>query len=143
VTVADRFLAPWDDTYHPRFYRALQARWHGLSGAIAAVIDANGYPERTIRQLSKSAEELGTVSQRFDCVISNAVLEHVHDMRQVADSLARITRSPGVNLHQVDFGDHTNEGRTKPLEFLLWSERQHTATFRSMHGQCGNRVTVE
>src|ERR1044071_9286504 len=29
VTLADRFLASWDDPYHPAFYRALRAGWNG------------------------------------------------------------------------------------------------------------------
>jgi hypothetical protein len=139
VTVADRFLAPWDSAYHPQFYRKLRARWDGPAGALDAVIAANGYPEQAIGRIARSGEQLGSVpAASFDLVISNAVLEHVQDLKRVAHNLARITKSPGLNLHQIDFRDHKDFSR--PLEFLLLSEREQSASFKSSHGEFGNRL---
>jgi hypothetical protein len=142
VTVADRFLAPWDENYHPFFYRTLRARWPGPAGALDAVIDAGGYPDRVIGRIPVSAEQLGRYgSARFDCVLSNAVLEHVENLRRVAENLAQLTKSPGLNLHQIDFRDHRDQSR--PLEFLLLSARKQRDLFRSRHGEPGNRLRLK
>src|SRR5262249_16419077 len=53
-------------------------------------------------------------------------------------NLARITKSPGLNLHQIDFRDHKDFSR--PLEFLLLSKREQSLRFKSSHGQYGNRL---
>jgi hypothetical protein len=142
VTVADRFLAPWDDKYHPDFYRKLRSRWPGPSGALDAVIDAGGYPERAIGRIPLSAEQLGTYGRsQFDCVLSNAVLEHVEELSRVAKNLLQLTKSPGLNQHQIDFRDHRDQSR--PLEFLLLSEREQRTLFRSRNGETGNRVRLK
>jgi len=139
VTVADRFLAPWDQHYHPQFYRMLRARWDGPAPALDAVIEANGYPSEAIGQIALAGEQLNRVpAGSFDFVLSNAVLEHVHDLPQVARNLALITRSPGLNMHQIDFRDHSDFSR--PLEFLLLSDRAHAEIFRRRNGECGNRL---
>lgn len=138
VSVADRFLAAWDEQYHPQFYRMLRARWNGPAGGLDAVIAANGYPSEAIGQIARSAEQLDHIGDAsFDLVLSNAVLEHVQDLPQVARNLARITRSPGSNMHQIDFCDHG--ARSRPLEFLLLSNREQEASFKRMHGELGNR----
>jgi hypothetical protein len=139
VTVADRFLAPWDSNYHPQFYRLLRSRWGGPAEALDAVIAANAHVPHAIGQIALSAEQIdGIPAAQFDLILSNAVLEHVQDLTQVAFNLARITRSPGINLHQIDFRDHRDF--SQPLEFLLASDREQEKTFRRMHGELGNRL---
>jgi SAM-dependent methyltransferase len=57
-----------------------------------------------------------------DIVLSNAVLEHVRDLAQVAREMARITRPGGTHSHQIDCRDHKNFGR--PLDHLLIPEEE-------------------
>ena len=128
VTVADRFLSPWDDHYHPQFYRMLRARWDGPAAALDAVIAANAYPLQAIGRIAQSGEELDLPAGSFDLVLSNAVLEHVQDLPRVAENLARITKSPGLNMHQIDFRDHADFSR--PLEFLLLTDREYGTIFK-------------
>lgn len=119
VTVADRFLAEWNGAYHGEFYRRFRDRWDGPTAALDAVIAANGYPPEVITRVAEPAESLTAVADRScDLVVSNAVLEHVYDLPAVCRALARVTRSGGFGVHQIDFRDHWNFAR--PLEFLVY-----------------------
>ncbi len=125
VTLADRFLAPWDAEFHPHFYREFLLRWEGPKSAIEAVIKRGGY-EGVLRLLSRPAESLEGISgESIDLVLSNAVLEHLSDLPKAIREMARITRPGGVHSHQVDCRDHRNFAR--PLDHLLIPEAEFSA----------------
>lgn len=137
VTVADRFLAPWQTGYHPTFYRRLLAKWGASCPPLEAVIAAND-PRRAITLVAEPAEDLRSISDRsFDVVLSTAVLEHVYDLPAAIRELTRVTVPGGVNSHQVDFRDHRDFAR--PLEFLLMADKEFTKLFDRRHGDFGNR----
>lgn len=137
VTVADRFLATWDNNYHPPFYRALNEKWRGQKSCLKSVIEQNSY-EGIITTLEIPAENLD--GYQFDFVISNAVLEHVYDYESVCRGLSRITKSGGYNSHQIDFRDHRD--CTKPLEFLLMDDERFLNAARLANLQFGNRIRL-
>ena len=138
VAVADRFLAPWDSTYHPTFYRSLRDRAGGDPRPFDAVLAANSYPPEVIGLYAAPAETLaGIADASLDLVLSNAVLEHVYDLKAVCRSLARVTKAGGINSHQVDFRDHGHFDR--PLEFLLQGRLEGRIKFAHDRGQLGNR----
>jgi len=56
----------------------------------------------------------------FDTVLSLAVLEHVTDMKRLADDLWRLLKPGGIMFHAVDYRDHFFR---YPYHHLLWSER--------------------
>jgi SAM-dependent methyltransferase len=135
VTVSDRFLGRWHPAYHPRLYRELKARWSGPSGAIDRVLEAGGYPTDVITCVAQPAENLSELADgAFDCVVSNAVLEHIYDPAAVAVSLARVTKAGGYHFHQIDFRDHKDFSR--PLEFLLIGDETYR---RQSEHKRGNR----
>jgi SAM-dependent methyltransferase len=138
VTAADRFLAPWDDAYHPALYRMLRDRWTGPAAALDRVI-ANGGYSGSLTLLAEPAERLDSIADGgADLVFSTSVLEHVFDLPAVCSELARITRIGGFNHHVVDFRWH-RVGFNRPLDFLLHSERRFRRDFDGDHGECGNR----
>ncbi|HMF10922.1 MAG TPA: methyltransferase domain-containing protein [Gemmataceae bacterium] len=144
--VVDRFLAPWDRSYHGQFYARLREELKRTDpGAdvrpLTAVLEARGYPEDVIRRISAPLETAPLPDGHCDFVRSNAVLEHVFDLDASFSQLYRVTRPGGYHLHQVDFRDHRNFDR--PLEYLLISERDFAATFEEAHSGCGNRWRVE
>ena len=55
-----------------------------------------------------------------DIVVSNSVLEHVTDLRQLAAAMRKILRDDGVSTHAVDIRDHY---RRYPFEMLCYSEQ--------------------
>lgn len=141
--VADRFLAPWDDEYHPKFYALLsEAIDRNMPKAdltpLRKIIKDNEYSEEYIRCFSTPMEKLeGIPDESVDIVFSNAVLEHIADPKQAFEQMARVSKPGALGYHQVDFRDHRN--MDKPLEFLLMSNEEFEREFEMRHGECGNR----
>ncbi len=139
VAVADRFLVKWNDAYHPALYRAFKERWGGSLPAIDRVLAAGSHTPAAIGTHEQPAEAMtGVASGSVDLVISNAVLEHVYAMPDVAKELARITRPGGRSMHQIDFRDHRDF--TRPLEFLTVPDDEFAREFEALHGERGNRL---
>jgi SAM-dependent methyltransferase len=141
--VADRFLAPWQEEYHPKFYAALAdevARRYPTADVrcLRAVVEANGYPEEIIRRYECAVEDLAVPSDSMDFVFSNAVGEHLFDVGRAFEQIYRATRPGGYGMHQIDFRDHNRFDR--PLEFLLMNEKDFQAEFQHYHGERGNRL---
>lgn len=42
----------------------------------------------------------------IDIVFSNAVMEHVHNVRKAIDEIHRVTRNEGLGIHEIDLRDH-------------------------------------
>jgi len=144
VMVADRFLIPWEPDYHPQFYALLRDSladsWPSIDlTPLDRVLAEGGYPPESLSLYSCSLEELsGVPNQSLDMVISCAVLEHLYDLHSAFYHLARITKPGGLGLPQVDFRDHRDFSR--PLQFLLLSDKEFRREFAEKHGECGNRV---
>ncbi|WP_295392497.1 class I SAM-dependent methyltransferase [uncultured Thiodictyon sp.] len=141
VAVADRFLAPWEDDYHGRFYAALRQRIDRESigqslAPLDAVIAARDYPSAVLMRTTAGGEDLSAFSDgQFDAVFSNAVFEHVRDHARVFAELWRLTRPGGYGSHQVDFRDH--RALERPLELLLLAPKRYRRTFDEYFGECG------
>ena len=88
VRVADRFLCPWDESYHPHFYALLRDRWEGpKSGLISAL---SGARHSAVTALDTSARALSSITAgSVDAVISHAVLEHVVELPVAQDQFSR------------------------------------------------------
>jgi SAM-dependent methyltransferase len=136
VTVADRFLCPWDESYHPRFYALLKDRWEGPKNGLISAL--SGTRHSTITALDTSAGGLlGLAAGSVDAVISHAVLEHVVDVEETCRKLAQVTRPRGIHIHQIDYRDHRDQ--TRPLDHLLIPEAEFMAKLASVHWNTGNR----
>jgi SAM-dependent methyltransferase len=140
--VADRYLAPWDGAYHPRFYTLLADELSRGDPAadvrpLRALVDHGGYDDRIIRRVAEPLEELSLPTGSVDVIFSNAVLEHLFDLERSFTQLFRVTKPGGLGLHQVDFRDHCNFSR--PLEYLLLGEGEFQRLFTEWHSECGNR----
>jgi SAM-dependent methyltransferase len=143
VMASDRFLAPWDDGYHPKFYGLLRD-WvkanmpEADTSGLDKILAEKAYPPNVIKLFSTSLEELnGIEDESIDVVFSNAVLEHIVSPPRSFQQLARVTRKGGLGFHQVDFRDHRDMSR--PLEFLLMKDAEFGLEFEDRHGECGNR----
>lgn len=142
IMVADRFLTPWNPEYHPLFYQLLRdnlaERWPTLDPSpLDTVLAQGGYPPEIITLYSCSLEKIRIPAKSVDLVLSNSVLEHLYDLKSAFSQLFRITKPGGRGIHMVDFRDHRDFSR--PLEYLLSSEREFAREFEESLGQYGNR----
>jgi SAM-dependent methyltransferase len=141
--VADRFLADWDPSYHPKFYAALRrsamAGWASADmSPIDRVVERGGYGGGEIGRVWCSAEDLRDIpDSSVDIVLSNAVVEHLFDLPAACRELARVSRPSAWGFHQVDFRDHRDFAR--PLEHLLLPDVKFRRTFAERHGECGSQ----
>lgn len=136
--VADLYLAPWDDEYHPALYRLIRSKWGRPAQMLDKVIDQNGYAG-VIETLSEPAYALKSLGNGdIDIVWSNAVLEHVDPLIDTPREFFRVTRPGGFGVHQVDFRYHSDTN--KPLDHLLWSKAQFDAEFARWFGEIGTQI---
>jgi SAM-dependent methyltransferase len=136
VTLSDKYLAVWDEDFHPAFYAEFLEKWDGPSEAIRQAIKQNGYGG-ILETIKQPAEKMKSIkSATFDMVQSIAVLEHVSDFKKVARELARVTKPGALHTHQIDFRDHRTFDR--PLEYLRLDQKSY-ADLRGKDG--GNHGT--
>lgn len=140
VSVADRWLASWRREFDGPYYRALAGKIRKIPGADPNVAERlasdDRYTDETVTFLDCEAENLSLV-EAFDATLSNAVLEHVTDPARALSALARATRPGGLAIHQVDYRDHRNF--TRPLDHLLFSEKQWLELTRRVHMEYGTQ----
>jgi SAM-dependent methyltransferase len=143
VTAVERFSSPWNQDYHPRFYARLRDKLAERGSLmdltpLDMILSQRRYPQDSISIYNCSLEKLkGVPEQSIDFIFSNAVFEHLYDLKAAFAHLARITRPGGFGLHQVDFRDHRDLSR--PLEHLLLSDREFSRVFNEENSECGNR----
>lgn len=138
VTVADRFLADWQDDYHRPLYAKLAEVCPGPVDQLLAAV-GGGYEATTLIRVPEAAEDLSSISAgSIDLVYSNAVLEHIVDISAVVKELARITRAGGCGVHQIDLRDHRSFER--PLEHLLIPDHDFALLAEGVFYEFGNRV---
>ncbi len=141
--VNDRFLAPWEETYHYVFYQKLRD-WikENMNGAdltaLDKVLQEHDHSKEVIQCSSSPLENLRDIpDESVDIVCSTAVLEHIYDPQRAFRSLSRISKKGALGLHQVDFRDHNNFDR--PLDFLLIKDEEFMKKFKQESGEHGNR----
>lgn len=141
--VVDPYLAPWDEEYHPRFYKLmrdaiLQETPQLDVGPFDRILSLGGYDPDILRPVRTSLEGLqGIATSSVDFIFSNAVFEHLYDPRLAFKSIARITKPGGMGFHQIDFRDHRDFDA--PLEFLLLEDNEFTKLGEERHYEFGNR----
>jgi SAM-dependent methyltransferase len=143
VVVTDRWLAPWNDSFHGAVYAAIADRLRDKPQfdvtPLQHMVAERGYVKGTILCVTDAAEDLSSIADGyFDAVISNAVLEHIENPTAAFAELFRVTRSGGVGLHQVDFRDHRNAAA--PLEHLLLAPSVFNALNRRFHAEYGSQL---
>lgn len=121
VHAIDRWVSRRDPEAQRRIYEAMSERW-----ALGRLFD--GAPaEDTIRGLVYRAGQpaetfFRTSGQRFDAIISRAVLEHLYDPLGALDDMAAALRPGGIMIHRIDLRDHGMFASHHPLTFLTIGE---------------------
>ena len=127
VHTIDRFRPLRDDTRHADIYRALAKR-HGLHGLVTD-IGAGAFEIRGLVAHDGAPAEnfFGSIGQRFDYIVSRAVLEHLYDPLSALDDMAAALVPGGVMIHRIDFRDHGMFAGHHPLTFLTIGDALYSA----------------
>lgn len=143
VQIADKFVSPWREDYHPQFYKALCGKLSKLKlnnvdvAPLKKLIRLGHYSEEIVKTIDLSQGTLSIPSATIDYIFSNAVLEHVYDLKQLFSELFRVSKPGAMGFHQIDFRDHRDF--SKPLEYLLMGKKEFDAMFDERNGECGNQ----
>jgi SAM-dependent methyltransferase len=143
VTLADKYLASWDDAFHSGIYRELivaaPAEFPGLDiRPLQEAISTRSHRITGLTCISTGLEKISIPAESIDVSLSNAVFEHLYDSRLAISSLARMTRKGGWGFHQIDMRDHRDF--SKPLEYLAIPDREFSRLLAKCNCECGNRL---
>lgn len=141
ITLADPYLAQWDPDFHPVLYQMLSEKWPDASRELKKAVAGQSHEATSLVLVREPAEALNSVpDESMDFVYSNAVLEHVVDMRRVAHELARVSKVGAWSAHQIDWRDHRDFSR--PLEHLILRDEDflRAAEAANWKFEFGNRL---
>lgn len=144
VVLVDRYLAQWDQNFHPVFYRALRKvltkKFPGIrKRPIRQILKHQAHQARGLRTLKVGLESVDEIPDAsIDVSYSNAALEHLGEPLRAIEQLGRITKAGGLGFHQIDFRDHRDFDR--PLEYLCLSEPEFSTLLAESSWSCGNRM---
>ena len=149
VVTVDKFISDRDDAQQSRIYRSLIDRSNQDGAArINAGVRLNGgitFDPHRLRALEgvaieEAVDHLG--DDRFDLIVSRAVIEHLYDTDAAFDAMDTLLRPGGKMIHKVDFRDHGifTRGGGHPLEFLTVSDPVFGLMSRHTGGP--NRVLI-
>jgi hypothetical protein len=130
VVCVDPYDPPLDPRRANELYRALVARLSTEERArterILRVLDDGAIaiaPERLCVHRGTRIDDLPLAPERFDIVLSRAVLEHVDDVEETWARAVDLLDPRGAMWHKIDFRHHGYFGHLHPLYFLTRPER--------------------
>ena len=141
VECIDRFPMQKLSEYELQVYRALIDALDAEPRARAGhAFVGEGHPKTGFNpqaiQYRITDHGLSGARERYDLIVSRAVLEHVDRLKSTFFDMATALRPGGLAIHQVDLKSHGLD-RYRPLDFLTWPEPLYRLMF-SAKG-CPNR----
>jgi SAM-dependent methyltransferase len=127
VTAVDKFVPLETSTFHQRLYKELVRGLPGDEQArIRSAVSLDGTvrpdPGRLNYVYGEGMEETAArlPPESFDVIVSNAVMEEVYDTDRMFESLDRLLKPGGRQVHVIDLGDYGMFSKYgfHPLEFL-------------------------
>ena len=109
VDLVDRFYSKRDTKLHARIYSELIKRSVKLSDHMSNV---DCFDEATFPGLTRhygpaaEAESFFNENNKYDFILSRAVMEHVYDPIKSLSKMTKALKSGGMLLHKVDLRDH-------------------------------------
>lgn len=122
-TVLDRFRGTYGSDEAVKWYHALAERWGGLRGsAWPSSIDPKHFAASDRVSVVEGAVENAELPETYDVVCSNAVGEHVSDIRAFAMLTKQALSPDGIGLHIIDFRGHEWDNERDPFLFLRFPD---------------------
>jgi SAM-dependent methyltransferase len=139
VVAMDKFASVRDRDQQRAIYFALLERMgpEERDRAEAAIdLEALRFEPGRLRVIEGVAVERAAAAlgdERFDLIVSRAVLEHLYDLDAAFAAMDSLLRPGGAMLHKVDFRDHGmfTDGGMHPLTFLTVPDRLYTLMSRN------------
>lgn len=131
VVCVEAFDTPIDPRRNADLYRALldtftpAERARAEAGLRIAGEDHVDFDPQRLRLLRRTRIEDAAAllgEERFDVVLSRAVLEHVGDLQRSWRAMVDLLEPPGAMWHKVDLRHHGYFAGQHPLHFLTWRE---------------------
>jgi hypothetical protein len=144
VVLLDPFLIPWDNQYHPEFYKMLlfelEKKFDKVDfDSLKKVIKCNAHQTEKLICYKKGLEDCKEIhDDSIDISFSNAVFEHFDYPKKAVQELNRITKKGGIGFHQIDLRDHRNFDQ--PLEFLTYPKWMFKQIIKITKAHSGNRL---
>ena len=143
VLEVDRFCGDWQPDWHEFFLPALatlmeRRGWSFDSNVINMLVAQKSFQCHNLHVEKRPIEELSDYSEFADFSFSHSTFEHVYSIGQAASSIATLSKSGSIGVHDVDFRDHKNFG--SPLEFLLLDDQEYSRDEINDFYARGNRV---
>lgn len=130
VHTVDRYRPRSDDARQATIYQALAAR-HGLGHLLAGEESSKVAIRGLTTHWGTPAETFfRSIDIEFDCIVSRAVLEHLHDPIGALDDMAASLAAGGTLIHRIDLRDHGMFAGHHPLTFLTIPDTQYRAITR-------------
>ncbi len=129
VVLMDRFNCLDDDRFNQRLYKkfirnlTVNGR-HALKDIIVNIEGKITFPTPQIQYIQGCALEdaENVLNERFDIILSNAVLEHTSDLELSFKALKYLGRPNSLSVHSVDLKNHQRFQNVHPLYFLTFSD---------------------
>lgn len=127
VTANDKFVPLQRSRFHAALYRTLidglpPAERQQAVRAVSLTDEVSFDPRHVQYIYGEGIEDAGArfPSGQFDVIVSNAVLEEIYDSDQMLDTLDRLLKPGGRQVHVIDLGDYgmLSKHGFHPLEFL-------------------------
>jgi hypothetical protein len=99
----------------------------------------SGFREEAINYIV-TPDGLSGAENRYDIVLSRAVLEHVNRLDKTFKDIKTALKNTGVSIHQVDLNSHGLDRYTK-LDFLTWN--RHIYWLMYSHKGYPNRYRID
>jgi SAM-dependent methyltransferase len=129
VFLVDRFKHLfWDEhdiVYHKKVLEQIKEKdFHFSSVASEAIVSMTNHSidldNNKLEYRFGDAANLPLDNCSVDMVFSNAVLEHVHDVRKAISEMGRVTKPDGFGIHEIDLRDHFFQAT--PLRLLRYPD---------------------
>lgn len=107
--------------------------------------DPSGVDEDRLCYRRESVCDLSAATDEVDVTLSTAFLEHVPDVDEALDEIARVTRPGGLGVHTIDCTDHRRyrNSDVHPLAFLEEESDEPIVHFSNRMRPSGFRAAFE
>jgi SAM-dependent methyltransferase len=93
---------------------------HSAAEAVSFAVNSITFDTSRMEYRVGDTAALPVDNDTIDLIFSNAVLEHVHNIKATVGEFTRVTRTEGIGIHEIDLRDHFFQ--QTPLRLLQYQD---------------------